>query len=148
MSKSAPQPRSRKTPIGGTKMAKMILMMSLYTHVSARFLVMQCTRFALLTARRLLDAAADAPCMRRCVPAGESHGCCCWMLLVVLVVLGMVLLKSVSGLLRGRREAGKKEALIMMHGCAAASYVTASEILSWPAVSLAMLTYSPHGPGD
>lgn len=28
MSKSAPHPRSRKTPIGGMKMAKMILMMS------------------------------------------------------------------------------------------------------------------------
>ena len=32
MSRSAPQPRSRKTPTGGMKMAKMILMMSLQFH--------------------------------------------------------------------------------------------------------------------
>ena len=73
INRSAPHPRSRKTPTGGRKMARMILMMSL-SHMSVHDAVCVAS-YAL----RRIPLHSDR-CARKklvCLPSGESHFCGC-----------------------------------------------------------------------
>lgn len=64
MKKSAPQPRSRKTPRGGMKMARMILMMSLRDLSACRSL-------------RPVRARVEVNDVGGDLPPGERHVCGC-----------------------------------------------------------------------